>query len=67
MCSVKYVCYCILRFGFVDFSTHEEAKEAVGTTVEINGQTLNLEFTENQNQRKRMFIRLFIKHAVCKF
>ncbi|XP_065891264.1 nucleolin-like [Dysidea avara] len=40
-------------FGFVDFPTHEEAKEAVSKTVEIFGHKLNLDFAaKNQFQKK---------------
>ena len=46
---------CTFRFGFVDFPTHEEAKEAVSKTVEIFGHKLNLDFAaKNQFQKKRM-------------
>jgi len=42
-CSLSVTKFYVLRYGYVDFKTHEEAKKAVENPVKVFGNLLNLD------------------------
>ena len=51
------------RYGFIDFKTHEEAKEAVSQPVEISGRLLNIDIAHETVGRNGINVHVLLRCA----